>query len=93
MSSIDMRISRRLYLTDRIKVELMGEAFNLLNRDNKRVQVTDDGFQNTASDFVQGDKQIGINYFPAHYRNPQNFLQATSAYAPRQVQLALRFTF
>jgi hypothetical protein len=92
-STTDLRLTRRLYLGDRLKVELMAESFNSFNRTNQRVTITDDGFQNSAGDFVQIDKNIGINYFPAHYRRPANFLKATDAYAPRQVQIALRLIF
>jgi hypothetical protein len=38
-------------------------------------------------------KHIGINYFPAYYQLPTNFMKATSAYAPRQLQFALRLWF
>jgi hypothetical protein len=89
----DLRISRRLFVHDRVKLDLMIESFNLFNRNNQRVQVSDDGFLNTAGQFSQQDKAIGINYFPAHYRKPVRFLTATNAYAPRQVQVALRLTF
>jgi hypothetical protein len=77
----------------RIKLELVAEAFNALNRDNRRVQITDDGFTSTATDFTQIDKTIGINHFPAYYRRPANLSAVTRAYAPRQVQLALRLIF
>ena len=36
---------------------------------------------------------IGINYFPAQYRVPTSFLRATDAYAPRQIQLALKLIY
>jgi hypothetical protein len=71
----------------------MAEFFNMLNRNNKRVDITDDAFINTAGQFVQLDKRVGNNYFPASYQKPTNFLQATNAYAPRQIQCALRLTF
>ena len=92
-ATTDFRLTRRLYLHDRVKLELIAESFNLFNRNNQRVQITDDGFQSNIGDFVLIDKQIGINYFPAHYRRPANFLKATDAYAPRQVQLALKLIF
>jgi hypothetical protein len=92
-ATTDFRLTRRLYLHDRVKLELIAESFNLFNRNNQRVQITDDGFQSNIGDFVLIDKQIGINYFPAHYRRPTNFLKATDAYAPRQVQLALKLIF
>ena len=72
---------------------MIAEAFNALNRDNRRVLITDDGFTSTATDFAQIDKTIGINNFPAYYRKPADLTAATDAYAPRQIQLALRFIF
>jgi hypothetical protein len=50
----------------------------------------------TASNRAQfqfGTKHIGINYFPAFYQEPTNFMRATHAYAPRQLQLGLRLGF
>ncbi len=92
-ATTDMRLTRRLYAGDRVKLELMAESFNLLNRDNRRVQITQDGFQSNSAQFVQTDKTIGINIFPAQYRVPSSFLRATDAYAPRQIQLALKLIF
>jgi hypothetical protein len=92
-ATTDLRLTRRLYITPRLKLELVAEAFNALNRDNRRVVITDDGFTSTATDFTQIDKTIGINHFPAYYRKPADLTAATRAYAPRQLQLALRFIF
>jgi hypothetical protein len=92
-ATTDMRLTRRLFVSDRVKLDLVLESFNLLNRDNQRVQFSDDGFLNSAGQFVQFSKRIGINYFPAQYRRPVNFLRATDAYAPRQAQIALRLFF
>jgi len=92
-ATTDVRISRRLYLGSNLKLELLAEFFNMFNRNNKRVEVTDDAFVHTAGQFVQLDKRIGSNYFPASYQKPTNFLQATNAYAPRQIQFALRLIF
>src|SRR5712691_10453502 len=36
-ASTDMRLTRRIYAGDRVKLELLAESFNLLNRDNRRV--------------------------------------------------------
>jgi hypothetical protein len=66
----------------------MAEAFNALNRDNRRVQITDDGFTSTATDFAQIDKTIGINHFPAYYRRPANLSAVTRAYAPDSIGVA-----
>ena len=92
-ASTDMRLTRRIYAGDHVKLEFMAESFNLLNRDNKRVNSNDDGFLSSAAQFVQIDKLTGLNHFPAHFRQPTHLLSATGAYAPRQVQLALRLIF
>jgi len=76
-----------------VKLELMAESFNLLNRDHRRVQITQDGFQSNSAQFVQTDKTIGINIFPAQYRVPSSFLRATDLTPPRQIQLALKLIF
>ena len=92
-TTTNVRLSRELHLGERFRLIALGEVFNLMNRLNQRVNLSDDGFQNSAGRFVQLDKRLGLNYFPAQYRVTNNFLQATSAYAPRQVQLALRLVF
>ncbi|HET7442486.1 MAG TPA: hypothetical protein VFJ47_14375, partial [Terriglobales bacterium] len=92
-ATTDMRLTRRIYAGDRIKLELMAESFNLLNRDNKRVQITDVGFLNSAGHFVKYDKRLGINHFPAYFASPSRFMTASDAYAPRQVQLGLKLIF
>jgi len=92
-ATTDLRITRRVFVTSRLKMDLIAESFNLFNRDNQRVIITDDGFQSNGTQFTQLDKTIGISTFPAYYQHSTNFLTATSAYAPRQVQLALRMTF
>jgi hypothetical protein len=92
-ATTDLRVTRRLFTRDRLKLDLIVESFNVLNRDNQRVQITDDSFQNAAGQFVTVDKRIGVNYFPAQYRMPSNFMKATDAYAARQLQLALKLVF
>ena len=92
-ATTDLRLARRIYLSSRLRAELILESFNLLNRDNQRVEITDDGFTNTAAQFSQGTKKIGAYYFPASYQKPANFMTATNAYAPRQVQVAVKVIF
>ena len=92
-ATADIRLTRRLLLGDRVKLEFLAESFNLLNRDNQRVQITQDGFISNSAQFVQTSKVIGINIFPAQYRTPTSFLRATDAYAPRQIQLASEADF
>jgi hypothetical protein len=91
--STDLRVARRLPLGDRFQLEILVEAFNLMNRENLRVNLSDDGFLNSAGQFVKIDKTIGFNQFPAHFRLSSGFLSPTNAYAPRQVQIGLRLKF
>src|SRR5581483_10276284 len=91
--SMNMGITRRLYSHNGYKLEFTAESFNLLNRLNSRFQLTDDGAMSNAATFNYDTKHIGINYFPAYYQVPTNFMRATNAYAPRQVQFALRLSF
>ena len=92
-ATTDIRITRRLFTREKMKLDFVIEGFNVLNRDNQRVQLSDNGFLNTAGEFVKIDNKLGINYFPAQYRYPQNFMKATDAYAARQLQLSLRFSY
>jgi len=92
-ASTDIRLSRRLLLADRWKLNLIVESFNLFNRANKRVTITDDGFVNSAGDFVLGEKTVTGKYYPGYFTNNPSFMVPTSAYAPRQVQVALKLTF
>jgi hypothetical protein len=92
-ATTDFRLARRIPLGGRLKSEFLIETFNLFNRNNKRVTISEQGFLNPAGKFLQGDKLLGINYFPGYYQRPANFLAATNAYAPRQIQLALRIIF
>jgi hypothetical protein len=88
-----MRIARRLYAKNGWSVEFTVESFNLLNRLNKRFQLTEDGAVSNSARFNFGSKNTGINYFPAYYQVPTNFMRASNAFAPRQVQFALRVKF
>jgi hemolysin activation/secretion protein len=60
---------------------------------NARYRITDEGLMNNQASFNYGTKKLGINYFPAYYQVPTNFMKAASAYAPRQIQFALRLGF
>jgi hypothetical protein len=92
-ATADIRLTRRLFVGDRVKLDLVAEAFNTLNRDNRRLKTSDDGFQNTAGQFAQVDNSPEISHFPAQYRRATKFLRASDAYAPRQIQVALRVIF
>jgi hypothetical protein len=94
-ATTDLRLTRKVHVTERLRIELTAESFNLFNRDNQRYSLTQDGFLNSAGQFVPLDrKPIGQQLpYPAYYQRPTNFMKATSAYAPRLVQLGLRFLF
>jgi hypothetical protein len=89
----DLRLSRTVRFTEGLRLELIAEAFNLFNRDNKRLDITDDGFSTTAANFVQTTAILGSRQYPAHYRVINGFLSPTTAFAPRQVQFAVRFLY
>ncbi len=91
--STNMRVARRLYARHGYKLEFTAESFNLLNRLNRRFEFTSDGAVNNAATSNFDSKHIGINHFPAYYQVPTNFMRALNAYAPRQIQFALRFSF
>ena len=92
-ATTDVRLSREFPLGDRVRLVALIEGFNVLNRVNARVVTTDNGFLNSAGEFVQFSSTRGINHFPAQYRLRTNFLHPVSAYAPRQIQGALRLVF
>ena len=83
-------LTGRIYAGDRAKLKLKAESFSLLNRGNKRVQITEDGFMANAPEFVKTDKTIGINIFLPNTSCPSSLQHATDAYATRQIPLALK---
>jgi len=90
--STDLRITRNLKLRARAKLDLLVESFNVTNRTNKRVEISDDGFFNSAGQFVAySTKPVGVNgkYYPGQYQINETFLEPSNAYAPRQIQIAL----
>jgi hypothetical protein len=92
-ATTDLRLSREFHISEQIKVEVMAESFNLLNRDNQRTIITDDGFTSSSGHFVTYSNTIAMKKFPAYYASPASFMKATAAYAPRQVQLGLKLIF
>jgi len=80
-ASVDLRLARRVALSRRVTLELLAEAFNLLDRAN---------FSDVNNVFGPG------SYPSAPQLDPQgraSYGLATKAYAPRQVQLAARLSF
>ena len=91
--STDMRITRSLRCGDRVVLNFMAESFNLFNRTNARVQISDDGFYNAAGQFVAYSTTVTGKQYPGEFLVNSQFLTPTNAYAPRQVQLSLRLSF
>ena len=92
-ATADLRLTRRFRLNERYKLNLSADAFNLFNRDNQRVAITSNGLVVNASTFVQNSVTTGIATYPGYYELPNNFMRPNAAYAPRQVQLAVKMTF
>ncbi len=92
-ATTDLRITRTIRLRERYKLNFIAESFNLLNRDNQRVSITSNGMVATSSTFVQSSTQVGIAPYPGYYQQSPSFLKPNSAYAPRQIQLALKFVY
>jgi len=74
-------------------LNLVAESFNLLNRDNQRVAITSNGMIASASTFTQSSVTANIAPYPGYYQIPNNFMKPNAAYAPRQVQLSMKFIF
>jgi hypothetical protein len=89
----DVRVTRVIRLRERYKINLVAESFNLLNRDNQRVAITSNGLVANASTFVQSSVTTTLAPYPGYYTLPSNFMKPNAAYAPRQVQLSLKFVF
>jgi hypothetical protein len=52
-ASMDLRLGRKIDLSGRHHLELRAESFNLLNRDNKRDDLSDNGYYNAAGQFIK----------------------------------------
>ncbi|MEO6119296.1 MAG: TonB-dependent receptor, partial [Terriglobales bacterium] len=91
--STDARITRRFYITERWRLEAAAESFNVFNRANKRVTISDDGFANVAATFQPIDTMVNNTHYPAYFQKQATFLQPANAYAPRQIQFSLRLKF
>ena len=91
--STDARLTRQFRVRQRYQLDLTAEAFNVLNRANKRVAVTSSGFTAQATTFVQGTVTSGSADYPGYYQQPVSFLKPNAAYAPRQIQMGVKFVY
>jgi len=92
-ASMDLKMGRMMNLGGRFHLELSGDSFNLFNRNNERLVITDNGFQSTAGQFIKYTQSVGGTYYPAYYQQPTSLLKPTSSFAPRQMQLSMRLNF
>lgn len=92
-ATLDLRLLRTFPVHDQMRLELSAEGFNVTNRNNARVDVSDDGFSGTAGSFVIDTKTVSSVRYPAYFSKSSGFLTPTNAYAPRQVQFAVRLRF
>ena len=92
-ATTDLRLTRTIHFRERYKLNLVAESFNLFNRDNQRVAITSNGMVANASTFVQSSVRANLAPYPGYYELPNNFMKPNAAYAPRQIQLAVKFVF
>ena len=92
-ATADLRLAKTMHLGERYKLSLVGDSFNLFNRNNQRVTITSNGLINSASTFVTNSVVANIAPYPGYYELPTNFMKPTAAFAPRQVQLSLKLVF
>jgi Carboxypeptidase regulatory-like domain/TonB dependent receptor len=92
-SSTDLRLVRKIHVGHGDRLEFTADSFNLFNRDNQRVTITSDGLTAEATTFTQYTTYVNGVPYPAYYQQPQNFMKPNGAFAPRQVQLGLKFIF
>ena len=92
-ATADLRLTKTVRFGERYKLNLVAESFNLFNRDNQRVTITSNGLESSASTFVQSSVTANIAPYPGYYTLPNNFMKPNAAYAPRQIQLALKFIY
>ena len=89
----DLRIARNIPIGTRARLELLVESFNMFNRTNSTVNIADDGFYNSAGQFVAYSTKVSGKAYPGQFQIQSGFLAPTNAYAPRQVQLSIRLSF
>jgi len=87
------RISKGFQLSERVRLTLLVESFNVTNRVNGRVDISDDGFLNSAGQFVAYSSQVGKTLYPGEFIKSSPFLIPTNSYAPLQVQFSARASF
>ena len=89
----DLRLTRNLHIGERLNLQLLAESFNTFNRVNAQVTISDDGFLNSAGQFVAYSTQVASKVYPGQFLKSSNFLNPNNSYAPRQLQFSIRANF
>ena len=92
-ASMDLKLGRLMNVGEHYHLELTAESFNLFNRNNQRLEITDNGFQSTSGQFVKYSQYVGSTFYPAYYQQPASLMKPTSSFAPRQMQFSMRMNF
>jgi hypothetical protein len=94
-ASMDLRLGRKIDLGGQYHLEVRAESFNLFNRDNKRDELSDNGYYNAAGQFIKYTNfpVSGGSSYPAYYQQPASLMKPLSAFAPRQMQFSMRLEF
>ena len=91
--TVDVRLSKGFQLGERVRLTLLAESFNVSNRVNQRVDISDDGFLNSAGQFIAYSTKAGKTLYPGEFVKNSKFLIPTNSYAPRQVQFPIKASF
>ena len=71
-----------------MRLTLLAESFNVTNRVNRRVDISDDGFLNSAGQFVAYSTQVGEKLYPGEFIKNSYSLIPKNSYAPQWVQFS-----
>jgi len=85
----DMRLTRTLRFGERIRVKLIGEAFNIFNRSN--VVLVNNTIYNLTGGFLVPPSAVTAFGTPRSFASPAS--GTTTFASPRQLQLAIKFNF
>lgn len=65
--TFDVRLSKGFRLRERVRLTLLAESFHVPNPVNQRVDISDDGFLNSAGRFVAYSAQVGKALYPGEF--------------------------
>jgi len=83
--TVDLRVNKGFQLSERVRLTSLAESFNVSNQINNRVDISDDGFLNSAGQFIAYSTKVAKTLYPGEFAKNSKFLVPTNSYAPRQV--------